>query len=145
MPKNDFEITQIDNIVNTVNPPPDDDEHMTIKDVQIIGIHQLDSYKSCLQCKARVEPLTPPLGKCTKEDCMMMQLFDLCQDQTVARVLLRHQSNKGQWESITCSAFGDMVYKLANIRNNKTRPPQEPKISRSAISKEQKIIVSILY
>ena len=32
--------------------------------------------ESCLYCKACVEPLTPPLGKCTiiiKDNCMMMQ------------------------------------------------------------------------
>ena len=131
MPKSDFEITEIDNIENTVTQPPDDEEHTVIKDVQIIGVHQLDSYKTCLQCKARVEPLTPPLGKCTNEDCKMIQLFDLCQDQTIARVLLRHQSQEGKWETTTCSAFGDVVYQLANIRNN------EP-ISKADLLKGQK-------
>ena len=66
MPKNDFKIIQTDNIENTVDPPTDDDKHTTIKNVQVIGVHQLDSYKCCLQCKAWVEPLTPPLEKCTR-------------------------------------------------------------------------------
>ena len=149
MPKNDFEITQIDNIENTVDPPTDENEHTTIKNVQVIGVHQLDSYKCCLQCKAWVEPLTPPLGKCTKEDCTMMQLFDLCQDQTIARVLFRHQNDKGQWESITCSAFGDMVYQLANV--HKDEPITKPDLLKGQKFQEvrfltnKKIIVSILY
>ena len=68
--------------------------------------------------ESAVEPLTPPLGKCTREDCMMMQLFDLCQDQLSARVLLRHINDKRQHNHVTCSAFGDMVYQLANLPNN---------------------------
>ena len=70
------------------------------------------SIRSCLQCKARVEPQTPPLGKCTKEDCLMIQLYDLCQEQITVRVMLRHVNNEGD---ITCSAYGDLVYQLVNI------------------------------
>ena len=61
MPKSDFEIKPINNIENTVDPPPND-EYTTLHEVQIIVVQQLDSYKSCLQCKACVEPLTPPLA-----------------------------------------------------------------------------------
>ena len=118
MPKSDFEISPIDNIENTIKPLPDDDEYTTIYNVQVIGVPQLDDYKSCLQCRARVEPLSPPLGICTKEDCLMMQLFDLCPDQITARVLLRHLNDEGQYNHVTCSAFGDMVYQLANLSKN---------------------------
>ena len=112
----DFEISPIDNIENTVKPLPNDDEYTTIYNVQVIGVLQLDNYKSCLQCRARVEPLSPPLGKCTKEDCLMMQLFDLCPEQITARVLLlQHLNDEGQYDQVTCSAFGDMVYQLANL------------------------------
>ena len=47
----------------------DEHECTTINNVQVIGVPLLDKYRACLQCKARVEPLTPPLGKCTKADC----------------------------------------------------------------------------
>ena len=90
MPKSNFEISPTDNIENTVKPLPDDDEYTTIRDVQVIGVQQLDTYKSCLRCKAGVEPLSPPQGKCTKENCLMIQLFDLCPDQISACVLLPH-------------------------------------------------------
>ena len=86
--------------------------------VQVIGVPQLDNYKSCLQCRAHVEPLSPPLGNCTKEDCLMMQLFNLCPDFVTAHVLLRHLNDKGQYDHVTCSAFGDMVYQLANLPKN---------------------------
>ena len=88
MPKTDFEISQIDDIDNTVQPQPSD-EITTLHNAHVIGVQQLDSYKCCLQCKARVEPMTPPLGKCTKDDCLMMQLyFEFCIDQASARTLL---------------------------------------------------------
>ena len=48
----------------------------------------------------------------------MMQLFDLCPDQITARVLLRHLNDEGQYNHVTCSAFGDMVYQLANLSKN---------------------------
>ena len=114
MPKTDFEISQIDDIENTVQPQPSD-EITTLHNVQVIGVQQLDSYKCCLQCKARVEPMTPPLGKCTKDDCLMMQLYDVCVDQTSARMLLRYSNDDGQHEHITCLAFGDILFQLANI------------------------------
>ena len=104
MPKTDFEIYQIDDIENTIQPQPSD-EITTLHNVQVIGVQQLDSYKCCLQCKARVESMTPPLGKCTKDDCLMMQLYDLCIDQTSARMLLRYSNEDGQPEHITCLAF----------------------------------------
>ena len=34
------------------------------EDVRIIAVPQLDSYRSCLMCKVRVEPSNPPLGQC---------------------------------------------------------------------------------
>jgi len=53
-------------------------------DAQIIGVPQLESYKSCLKCKARVEPLTAPLGRCLKGDCAMMQRYGICTEQLSA-------------------------------------------------------------
>ena len=110
IPKNDLE--------DTVDEIPADDEHTTLYNPQIIGVTDLDNYRSCLQCKARVEPQTPPLGKCTKEDCLMIQLFDLCQEQTTVRVMLRHVNNEGEYSHITCFAYGDLVYQLDNKPKN---------------------------
>ena len=69
-------------------------EHVNseISEVQIIGVLQLDTYKECLQCKARVEPLALPLGKCSKADCAMMQRYDLCTNQLSAKLLVLHNS-----------------------------------------------------
>ena len=56
-----------------------------IKNVTIIGVPHLDKYKACLQCKARVEAQTPPFGRCSKVDCMMMQRYNLCGEHTTAK------------------------------------------------------------
>ena len=67
---------QIDDVPNAVTPPSNDnDECTTISQVQVVGVPQMDVYRACLQCKARVEPCTQPLGKCTKPECHMMQLL----------------------------------------------------------------------
>lgn len=55
------------------------DEVTVLKQVTIIGVPELDSYKSCLKYKARVELLSSRLGCCSKADCKMKQRLDLCQ------------------------------------------------------------------
>ena len=59
-------ITQINDIEN-VQQTSDDSNNSTIENAQIIGVQQLDSYRACLRCNARVEPQTPPLARCTKK------------------------------------------------------------------------------
>ena len=97
MPKSGFEICLIHDLPNTITPSSnnDDEQFTAISQVQVIGVPQVDIYRSCLQCKARVEPCTPPLGKCKKGECQMMQLFDLCPKQISTRVLLRCINQNG--------------------------------------------------
>ena len=73
MCKENTDIILIDDIGVVVERSDDEDEISVIKNVTIIGVPHLDKYKACLQCKARVETQTPPLGRCSKVDCMMMQ------------------------------------------------------------------------
>ena len=60
---------------------------VTICNPEIIGVPQLDIYKACLRCKARVEPLTPPLGRCSKAGCLMMQRYDRCVNQLSTKLV----------------------------------------------------------
>ena len=69
-----------------------DDELWVINNVTVAGVPYFDTYKSCLQCKARFEPHTERLGKCSKMDCMMMQRFDLCPQHTTAKLLLLYMT-----------------------------------------------------
>ena len=47
------EIREIDDIGTTMN---------TEKDTTIVGVLCLDKFRTCLRCKGRVEPLSPPYG-----------------------------------------------------------------------------------
>ena len=92
----------------------DDDEYTTIHHFTIVGVSELDHHRSCLLGHARVEPRTPPDGKCTRSDCQMLQVFDMCQEQVSAHILLRYLNDDGKEADILCSAYGDIVYHLAN-------------------------------
>ena len=63
------EITQIDDIGEVEQPTSS-----TVTEISNPEIIQLDTCKACLKCKAHVEPLTPPLGRCSKLGCAMMQV-----------------------------------------------------------------------
>ena len=51
----------------------DPDCEAVLHHVSIVGVLHLDTVRACLNCKGRVEPQTPPLGKCSRPDCQMMQ------------------------------------------------------------------------
>ena len=75
MAKEGSEIIPIEDIGAVAEQGDRDDELWVINNVTVA---YFDTYESCLQCKARIEPHTDCLGKCSKMDCMMMQRFDLC-------------------------------------------------------------------
>ena len=54
-----------------------EDGHTTIQNCRVVGVCELDKYKSCLRCKARVEPSPDGLGKWSKADCRILQSVDL--------------------------------------------------------------------
>ena len=115
MPKAEFQISPIDNLMDTVDEiPTDDDERITIHHVTVVGVSELDHYHSCLLCHARVEPQTPPGTKCTRSDCQMLQVFDMRPKQVSACIMLRYLNDDGKQTDVLCSAYGDTVYHLAN-------------------------------
>ena len=84
--------------------------------VQIVGVPQLHSYNACLQCKARVEPLTPPLGRCSKGDCGMIQRFDICTSQVSAKLLLMYSTHGSATRHYkTLHAFGNTIREIADV------------------------------
>ena len=77
----------IDNIGDVARSTVDEgDEEIMLANPLVIAVPHLHSYKSCLVCKARVEPSTPPLGECSK--CSTIQLYDLCTNQLSARLMV---------------------------------------------------------
>ena len=70
-----------------------------------------DTYKFCLQCKARVEPQTDSLGKCSKSDCMMSQRYDLCPEHTTAKLMLLYKEKSVQ-KSVFTFGYGEIVREI---------------------------------
>ena len=52
--------------------------------------------------------MTPPMVKCTKDNCAMIQRYDLCSDQESAKVLLKSGSRKQK-------VFGKLLQELAGV------------------------------
>lgn len=90
-----------------------DKEETTLSDALIVAVLQLDSYKSCLRCKARVEPESPPLGRCSKPDCTMLQRYDVCSEHISAKLLF-----KDSRDMHTLYGYGDMVKNLSGITDS---------------------------
>lgn len=116
MPREGSTITEIEDIGDVEEVPLDSDgeERQQLKQLsnaQIIGVPHLDMYKACMRCKARVEPLTPPLGRCSRPDCLMIQRFDFCKEQLSAKLMFMHGREK---EIDTLHAFGKMVEEIAD-------------------------------
>ena len=115
MPRSGAEIKAINDLGSVSEMPLEEEETITIQNVQVMGVPSLNMYKACMQCKARVEPLTPPFGKCSKQDCDMIQRYDLCADQATARLLLMYTSGDKQQRYITCHVFGQLINQLASL------------------------------
>ena len=81
-----------------------------ISEADIVGVKQLGSFNACVSCKGRVEPLTPPGGRCSRSECGMFQRIDRCSTQVSSLLCIQHGRSK---ESITLWAYGAMVGKLA--------------------------------
>ena len=57
-------IITIDDVRPVNERPEEEDKLWVINNTTVAGVPYFDSYKSCLQCKARVEPNSDRLGKC---------------------------------------------------------------------------------
>ena len=92
-----------------------DKEETTLSNALIVAVLHLDSYRSCLCCKARVEPLSPPLARCSKPDCTMLQRYDVCSEHISAKLLFKDNTNMH-----TLYAYGNMVKNLSGITDSTT-------------------------
>ena len=73
---------------------------------RVIAVVLLDSYKSCISCRARVETIEPPLGRCSK--CCMMQHMEHRAEQTTEKLILKEE----QGQQVTLSAFGSTLQQI---------------------------------
>ena len=109
MGKEGSEIIAIDDIGSVVEQSKEDEELLVIKNVTIVSVPYLDTYKSCLQCK---EPQNLPLGKCSKTECMMLQRYELCTEHTSAKLMLMYDDD-GERRSLQTYAYGDVMHQIA--------------------------------
>ena len=112
MSKEGSEIFVIEDIGAVAVQGDRDNEPWVIKDVTVGGVPYFDTYKSRLQCKARVEPHTEHLGKCSKMACMMMQSIDLCPRHTTAKLMLLYDK-EGKQRMVFAFTYGDTVNQIA--------------------------------
>ena len=110
--KNASEIIKISDIGQVRDVTADDVDEEN-KNAQIIGVLQLDTYKICLRCKARAEPATPPLGRCSKSECAMLQRYDVYSQHLSAKLLVMSNSNMQ-----SLNVFRKLVRDLANISDD---------------------------
>ena len=70
--------------VADIGPVQEHTQHLKLENsnhilnADIIAVKQLESFSTCVSCKGRVEPLTPPGGHCSRKDCGMFQRIDRC-------------------------------------------------------------------
>ncbi len=91
---------------------------MEIFDAVIIAVPSLNVYKAFMRCNARVEPQSPPLGICSKEDCSTMQRYNLCKEQEIS-------FSHGTDEKVeTLHGFGKIIEDLADEAKDEEITPE---------------------
>ena len=70
-------LTAIEDIGGVVCGGDGKEEIVVLREVSVIGVPEMETFKACLKCKARVEPQSPPLGRCSKTGCTMLQRYDI--------------------------------------------------------------------
>ena len=110
------EIKEIEDIGDVIAQPHDGTtECFEITDATIIGVIQLDSYNSCMNCKARVETINAPNGNCSK--CSMLQRVDKCTKQLSAKLLFDSAGS-----NISLHAFTSILMRMIGYDDNDTLP-----------------------
>ena len=85
-------------------------DEKTIKDVQIMAVPQLACYKACLRCKARVESVDDTNGRCSKQDCRMLQRLEFCTGHVHAQLMMMANGT-----FLTLSIYGKLLHSLLEV------------------------------
>ena len=79
-----------------------------------MAVSQFGSYKACMRCGARVEPSADnSFGRCSIQDCMMLQKVDFCTVHMCAKLMLMAKSTL-----ITLSIHGKLLKILTNTKTD---------------------------
>lgn len=83
----------IQNIGTVANDTKEDE--ITLQNVTIIGVPELDCYKTCLKCKASVEPSTSLLVEvCSQQSCKMMQRINVGPNYATAKLMIMYDDGQ---------------------------------------------------
>ena len=77
----------------------------TLNNCIVVGVPELETYKLCLKCKSRVEPVSSLLGSCS--NCRMMQRYSICTDSTTAKLLVMYDDSGSQRKMMQVLVFGE--------------------------------------
>ena len=113
--QNGSEIIPIGDI-GEVCPDVDETKTTQIYNATIIGVQDLGSHKICIRCNARVEPTLSKQGRCTKQDCHMLQRYDVCPIQLSAKLLFMSNS-----KMYPLTAYGQTVKDLAGVEEDEVK------------------------
>ena len=115
-----------------------------LHNVTIVGVLHLDTARVCLNCKGRVEPQTPPLGKCSRPDCQMMQRYDLCTKNTTGKLMLMYES-EGQCKYTQVTAHGEQLQQIVGENNDLTPDLllKSPRMESVTIFKNRKVLQKV--
>lgn len=95
----------------------------SIKAAKIIAVLSLETHNLCFGCKARVEPGTPPFGRCSQ--CYMTQLYETCSVMMTAKLLFMTKDDEGQHRMHSLLAQGTMLEKIIGRHISKGEPIRE--------------------
>ena len=102
--------------IGEVCQSPDETKSTQIYNATIIGVKDLGSNKICIRCNARVEPTKSNQGRCTKEDCRMLQRYDMCPNQLSAKVVVMSNS-----KMYSLTAYSQTVKDLAGVGEDEVK------------------------
>lgn len=113
MAKEGCEIVHVEDIGETA---PDEevleDDYEELTDAEVVGVVYLEEYRSCLRCKARVEAAGGGFGRCSKEECKMLQKYDKCTCHISTKLVFESKSTV-----MSLYAHGQMVCEIAAVDN----------------------------
>ena len=98
----------------------EDDKSTEIYNATIIGVNDIESHKTCLRCNARVEPTTSSLGRCTKQDCHMLQRYDMCTTYLSTKITLMSASKTAS-KIYSLIAYGKTIKELAGSDSDEVK------------------------
>lgn len=123
------EVLPTQDITDTVEPSPTqtttDSNFITIDNPKVAAVYKLEMFKMCIRCHSRVEPGVPPLGRCSKTGCAILQDYTLCETSNIAELLMMDGVNK-----ICLYAYGNRIAEIAATQN----PSEEQLLTAPPIS-----------